>query len=96
MELISDEGHVESCFGPFGDVVSVGARLVQGLHQTYHRLRNRFGYTRGYSSVTRLNWKLDSVYLVIVLILTQDRPMVCTERTISSEIFFDTTDRIPR
>ena len=23
--------HVESCFGPFGDSVSVGARLVHGL-----------------------------------------------------------------
>jgi len=26
MELLGDVGHVESCFGPFGDVVSVGAR----------------------------------------------------------------------
>ena len=29
-------GHVESCFDPFGDGVSVGARLVHGLRQTYH------------------------------------------------------------
>ena len=29
-------GHVESRFDPFGDGVSVAARLVQGLHQTYH------------------------------------------------------------
>jgi len=26
MELLGDMGHVESCFGPFGDSVSVGAR----------------------------------------------------------------------
>ena len=26
MELLGDVGHVESCFSPFGDVVSVGAR----------------------------------------------------------------------
>jgi hypothetical protein len=26
MELLGDVGHVESCFGPFGDGVSVGAR----------------------------------------------------------------------
>ena len=26
MELLSDVGHVESCFGPFGDSVSVDAR----------------------------------------------------------------------
>ena len=28
MELLGDRGHVESCFGPFGDGVSVGARQV--------------------------------------------------------------------
>jgi hypothetical protein len=26
MELLGDMGHVESCFGPFGDSVSTGAR----------------------------------------------------------------------
>ena len=29
-------GHDESRFDPFGDSVSVGARLVHGLRQTYH------------------------------------------------------------
>jgi hypothetical protein len=32
--------------------------------------------------VTRLKWKLDSVCLEIVLILMQDRCMVCAECTI--------------
>ena len=32
MELLVDVGHVESCFGPFGDSVSVGARYVHVLH----------------------------------------------------------------
>jgi hypothetical protein len=45
MELLGDVGHVESHFGSFGDGVSVGARLVHGLRQTYHMLRNRFGRT---------------------------------------------------
>ena len=36
-----------------------------------------------------LKWKLDSVHLVIVLILTQDRCMVCIKRTIGSEIILD-------
>jgi hypothetical protein len=36
MELLGDVGHVESCFGPFGDSVSVGARLVHSLRQKYH------------------------------------------------------------
>ena len=35
MELLGDVVQVESCFGPFRDGVSVGARLVQGLRQTY-------------------------------------------------------------
>ena len=38
MELLGDVGHVESHFGLFGDSVSVGAREVHGLRQTYHRL----------------------------------------------------------
>ena len=36
MELLGDVGHVESRFGPFGDIVSVGAGHVHGLRQTYH------------------------------------------------------------
>ena len=43
MDLLGDVGHVESRFSPFGDSVSVDARLAHGLRQTYHRLRNRFG-----------------------------------------------------
>ena len=45
---IGDEAHfgpfdqVESHFFLFGDSVSVGARQVHGLRQTYHRLRNHF------------------------------------------------------
>jgi hypothetical protein len=49
MELLGDVGHMESRFDLFKDIVSVGVRLVQDLHQMYHRLRNRFGRTRWYS-----------------------------------------------
>jgi hypothetical protein len=42
MELLGDVGHVESRFGPFGDNVSVGARLVHGLCQMYHKHRKSF------------------------------------------------------
>jgi hypothetical protein len=45
--------------------------------------------TRWYSLVTRLRWKLDSVCLEIVLILTQDRCTVCTEHIIGLEIILD-------
>ena len=36
--------------------------------------------------MTKLNWKLVSVRLEIVLLLTQDRCTVCAERTIGLEI----------
>ena len=39
--------------------------------------------------VTRLNWKLVSVRVEIVLILTQDRCAACAERTIGLEIILD-------
>jgi hypothetical protein len=45
VELLGDVGHLESRFSPFGDSLSVGARLVHGMRQTYHKLRNRFGCT---------------------------------------------------
>ena len=45
MELLGDVGHVEPRFDLFGDSVSVGARYVHGLRQTYHSLRNRFEHT---------------------------------------------------
>jgi hypothetical protein len=45
MELLFNVGHVESYFGLFGDSVSVGARRVPSLRQTYHRLENHFGRT---------------------------------------------------
>jgi hypothetical protein len=41
--LVSDMGR----FSLFGDSVSVSARQVHGLHQTYHRHRNRFGHNDG-------------------------------------------------
>jgi hypothetical protein len=42
--------------------------------------------------VTRLKWKLVSVRLDTVLILIQDRCMVCAERTVCSEIILDAPD----
>jgi hypothetical protein len=44
MKLLGDVGHVESRFTPFGDCVSVGARYVHVLRQTYHQLRNLVGH----------------------------------------------------
>jgi hypothetical protein len=44
----------------------------------------------------RLKCKLGSVCLEILLILMQDRCMVCIERTICSEINLDAPDGTPR
>jgi hypothetical protein len=66
------------------------------LRQTYHRLRNCFGCTRFYSWVTRLKWKLVSVRLETMLVLVQDRCMVCVKCTIGSKIVLDTPDDTPR
>ena len=96
MELLGDVGHVKSHFSPFGDIASVGARQGNGMRQMYHRLRNRFGHTRWYSYVMRLKWKLVSVCLEIVLVLTQDRCTVCAERTIGLEIILDAHDGTSR
>jgi hypothetical protein len=38
MELLGDMGRVKSRFSLFGDGVSLSARKVHGLRQTYHWL----------------------------------------------------------
>ena len=42
--------------------------------------------------MTRLKWKLISVFSDIVLIWTQDRGMVCVEGSIGLEIVLDIPD----
>jgi hypothetical protein len=49
MELLGDVAHVEFHFGPFRNGVSVRARQVYGLCQTYHMLRNDFVCTQRFS-----------------------------------------------
>jgi hypothetical protein len=58
----------------------------------YQSLRNCFGRSGWFSSVTRLKWKLLSIRLDIVLILIQDRCTVCAERTVGSIIILDAPD----
>jgi hypothetical protein len=96
MEPLSDVGHGKSRLGPFGNGVSVRARQVHGLHQMHHRLSNHFGRTRRYYEVTSFKWKLTSVRLERVLILTQDRCIVYAERSIGSAIILDAPYGTPR
>ena len=44
----------------------------------------------------RLKWKVVSVHIVIVLILTQDRCTVCVKCTIGSNIILDAPDGTPK
>jgi hypothetical protein len=95
MELLGDVDHVESRFYPFGDSVSVGARWVHGLHQSYHRLRNWFGHTQWYSYVMWVLWNLISVHLETVLVSVQYSCTICNKRTTGSEIILDAPDGTP-
>jgi hypothetical protein len=58
------------------------------LRKMYHRVRNHYGRTQWYSKVMGLKWKLVSIHLKIVVILTQDRCTICVERTIGLETFW--------
>ena len=60
--------------------------------QTYHRMGHHFRRTQWYYYVTWVKSKLISVYLEIVLILTQDRYTVCAEHAIDLEIILDAPD----
>ena len=86
MELRDDVCHMESRFGLFRNSVSFDARYVHGLRLTHQGLRNPFGSTYWYGSVS----------LEVVLILMQDRCMLCMEHTICSKINLDTPDGTPR
>ena len=88
MELLGDMGLVESCFGPFGDIVLVSvedrctvcAKRTIGSDIVFNAVMVLLG--------DEAKWKLLLVRLEIVLILTQDRCAVCVKRTIGSEIFW--------
>ena len=92
MELLGDTGHVESRFGALGDGVSVGARQVHGLRQTYHRLRKSFWMHPMVLLGDGVMWNLVSVCLETVLVSVQDRCIVCARCTIGLQIVFDAPD----
>jgi hypothetical protein len=95
MELLGDVGHVESHFGPFGDSVSVGARSVQSLRQTYHGFKSHFGHTLWNSQVTWVMWNLISILLETLVVSVQDMCMVCAKRTTGSEVILAALDGTP-
>jgi hypothetical protein len=56
---------------------------------------NHFGRNRLYSYMTSAKWKLVLVHLGILLILMQDRCMVCAEHTVGSKIILGATVGTP-
>jgi hypothetical protein len=44
MVLLGDDDQVEARYSLIGDGAKLEARNVQGLRQTYHRLKNRCGH----------------------------------------------------
>jgi hypothetical protein len=80
----------------FGGSFNLGARKLYGLCLMYCRHGNCYGHTRWYSYVMCVNWRLVLVHLDIVLVLAQDRCMVCAERTIGLEIILDAPGGTPR
>jgi hypothetical protein len=88
MELLGD-------VGSFGDSVNIDIRLVHGLHQMYHRIKNHFGRSLWYSYMTWVKWKLVSVHLETML-MSLDRCMVCVKHTIGSEIVVGAPNGTPR
>jgi hypothetical protein len=96
MILLGDEAQVDARFRPFKDSANLDARLVHGLCRMYPSLRNHFGRTRWNTKVKWVMWNLVLVHLEIVLVLVQDRCMVCAKHTIGSEIILDAPDSTPR
>jgi len=75
--LLDEEAQVEVRFGLFGDSANLDARLVHGLHRTYHMLGNQFGCTRWNSLMTCVKWNLALVCLETMFVSVQDMCMVC-------------------
>ena len=96
MVPIGAKAQVEACFGPIGDSANLDARYVHGLRQTYHTIRSHFGCTRWNSKLSWVMWNLTSFRLETVLVLVQDRCMVCSRCNIGLQIGLDATDGTPR
>ena len=64
---------------------------MHGLRIMHHSLKTILEAPVG-TSVKRLMWKLGLICLEIVIILMQDRCMICKEHTICLEINLDKLD----
>ena len=84
MVLLGDEAQVKAVFGRFADSDNLDARLVHSLRRMYDRLEHHFGRTRWNSYLMWVIWNLASFHLETVLVLVQDRCMVCAKCFIGS------------
>ena len=90
MVLLGDVAHVKSCFGPFGDSVRVGARLVHGLSQMY---KGSESFGTHPLVLLGVDGQVEACFGLFgdCPNLDADRCTVCGERTIGSEIIFGWT-----
>ena len=95
MELLCDVGLVEYRFGPFEDIVSVIAREVHGLRQTYHRLRKSFWMHLMVLLGDKAEVEAHFGPFGDSANLDADRCLVCAERTLGSEITLDAPNGTP-
>jgi hypothetical protein len=84
MGLLGEEAQVEAQFGPFGDSVTLDARLVHCLRRMYRRLRNSIGGTSWNSYLRWVMWNLVLICFETVLASGQDRCSVCIKCTVGS------------
>ena len=89
-EPLGDLGHVESQFFPFGDSVSVGAHFAPNIPSAQKSLWRHPMVLLG----DKAQVESCLVRLEIVLVLVQDRCMVCSIR--GSKIISTEPDRTPR
>ena len=87
--------HIESHYVLFRNSVSFGTRYVHGLRIMHNSLRNHFGSTCWYFG-EETQVEVGLICLDIVLILMQDRCMICKEHTICLEINLDAPNGTPR
>jgi hypothetical protein len=81
MALLGDEAQMEVSFRPFGDSANLNSRWVHSLLE----LLGDVGHVESHLCP-----------LEIVLVSVLDRSIICTKRTIVSEIVLDAPDGTPR
>jgi hypothetical protein len=98
-EIPFDPCHLGVPSGASKTIFEPMVRNVQTVHLSrvkYYLQMDKVTWVLWHLNLVRLDTVLLSVYLEIVIMLTQDRCTVCAECTIGSEIILAAPDGIPR